>query len=209
MYPSRDVYNIKQANYLGVEISSTLNVNKISSKASRSGLGFLKRNIHSSKMETKAAAYNSISWPSLEYCSSVWDPYHQKNIDKIENVHRHAARFVTNNYSKTPGTVTNIIKDLNWSTLQSRRQQARLVLFYKIVYNHVDINPLHYLTPYNRHTRHHHHMAYQIPPSTADYHKFSFFPRTVVLWNTLPTYVVSADTIPGFKSALPTLVFHP
>ena len=75
---------VNQATYLGVEVSSTLNwsphVNKISSKASQS-LGFLKRIIHSSKMETKAAAYNSIVRPSLEYCSSVWESYHHKDID--------------------------------------------------------------------------------------------------------------------------------
>ncbi|KAH3784503.1 hypothetical protein DPMN_126310 [Dreissena polymorpha] len=53
------------------------------------------------------------------------------------------------------------------------------------------------------------HTKYNVPPSTADYHKFSFFPRTVVQWNTLPSYVVSADTIPGFKSVLSTSVFLP
>ena len=203
---------VVQVTYLGVDISSTLSwsphINKICSKASQS-LGFLKRNIHSSKPCTKAAAYNSIVRPTLEYCSSVWDPYHQKDIDKIENVQRQAARFVANNYSKTPGTVSNIIQDLKWNSLQSRRQQFRLILFYKIVYEHVDINISNYLIPYNRQTRLHHHMAYQIPISTVDYHKFSFFPRTVAQWNTLPSYVVSADTIPGFKSALVASVFHP
>ena len=67
----------------------------------------------SAKPSTKNAAYNIIVRPNLEYCSSVWDPSHQKDIDKLENVQRSASRFVANNYSKTPGTVTNILNDLN------------------------------------------------------------------------------------------------
>ncbi len=94
---------VSQATYLGVELSSDLSwsphVNKITSKASQT-LGFLKRNLHSAKPDTKTAAYNSLVRPTLEYSCSAWDPYTQKDIQKIENVQRRAARFVTNNYEK-------------------------------------------------------------------------------------------------------------
>ena len=203
---------VNQATYLGVEITSNLSwsphVNKIANKASQS-LGFLKRNLHSAKPSTKTAAYNTIVRPNLEYCSSVWDPYHQKDIDKLENIQRSASRFVTNNYSKTPGTVTNILNDLKWNTLQTRRQYSRLVLFHKIAYNHVDININHFLTPHARHSRRYHHLAFQIPTATVDYFKFSYFPRTVTQWNTLPSGVVSAESISGFKSALATSMYKP
>jgi hypothetical protein len=84
---------VDQATYLGVEIAQHWAV-YLSSKASQS-LGFLRCNIHSSKLCTKEAAYNSIVRPTLEYSSSVWNPYHQKDIDKIEDVQRQATRFVT------------------------------------------------------------------------------------------------------------------
>lgn len=203
---------VSQATYLGVEVSSNLSwtphINKVTSKASQS-LGFLKRNIHSAKKPTKVAAYQAIVRPTLEYCSSVWDPYTQKDIDKLENVQKQAARFSTNNYRKTPGTVTNIMTELNWNTLEYRRKTSRLTLFYKMVYDKVDVNPSHYLTPYTRQSRHYHHLAYHIPTSTVDYYKYSFFPRTVVQWNTLPSHVVSADSVTGFKSAMATLVMSP
>ena len=203
---------VSQATYLGVEISSNLSwtphINKITSKSSQS-LGFLKRNLHSARKSTKQAAFNSIVRPTLEYCSSVWDPYTQKDIDRIENIQKQAARFVTNTYSKTPGTVTNIMSELKWNTLESRRQTSRLTLFYKMVNNYVAINPSQYLTPYTRQSRHYHHLAYQIPYTTVDYFKFSYFPRTVVQWNTLPSHVVSADSIAGFKSALAASMMQP
>ena len=199
---------VNQATYLGVELTSNLSwgahVNKVSHKASQS-LGFLKRNLHSAKPDTKTAAYTSLVRPILEYSSSAWDPYTAKDKAKIENVQRSAARYVTNNFDRTPGTVTNILTQLNWNSLESRRQTGRLVLFYKIVHGFVDIPCAQYLTPYTRQSRNYHHLAYQIPVATVDYLKFSYFPRTVCLWNTLPSHVVSADSVLCFKSGLATL----
>ena len=199
---------VSQATYLGVEISSDLSwsphVNKITSKASQS-LGFLQRNFPLARPETKQAAYTSIVRPTLEYCASAWDPYLHKDIQKIENVQRRAARFVSGNYAKTPGTVTNIMSQLQWETLEHRRKIGRLSLFYKMVNDHVDVPISRYLVPQTRQTRHTHHLAFQKPITTVDYYKYSFFPRTVTLWNTLPSNVVSADTVLGFKSALVTL----
>jgi len=203
---------VQQATYLGVEFSSNLSwtphINKITNKASQN-LGFLKRNFHSAKPETKAAAYKSIVRPSLEYSSSVWDPYHSNDIQKLENVQRRAARFVTNNYSKSPGTVTQTLNQLQWESLERRRQNTRLSLFHKIHYGLVDITPSQYMTPYSRSSRHYHPLAYQIPHSPSDYIKYSFFPRTIVEWNSLPVYLVSTDSNPVFKSGLTTLPHIP
>jgi len=203
---------VSQATYLGVEVTSNLSwsphVNKITARA-KQNLGFLKRNLHSARKDTKVAAYNTIVRPTLEYCASVWDPYTQKDIDKIESVQRQAARFATNNYSKLPGTVTGIMSDLQWNSLESRRQSSRLALFHKMIYNHVDMHPSQYLTPITRQSRHYHHLAYQIPSTSVDYYKYSYFPRTVIVWNTLPSYVVSAESTLGFKSALATLAPYP
>jgi hypothetical protein len=203
---------VQQATYLGIELSSNLSwthhINKITSKASQN-LGFLKRNFHSAKPETKAAAYRSIVRPTLEYSSSVWDPYQENDIQKLNNVQRRAARFVTNNYSKAPGTVTDSLNLLQWESLERRRQNSRLTLFYKIHYGLVDITPSQYMTPYTRHSRHFHHLAYQIQHTPSDYMKFSFFPRTIVEWNSLPVYVVSADNATAFRAALATLPHIP
>jgi hypothetical protein len=49
-------------------------------------------------------------------------------------VERRAARFVTSNYSREPGTVTSILQNLGWPTLETRRQGARLILLYKIIH---------------------------------------------------------------------------
>jgi hypothetical protein len=38
---------------------------------------------------------------TLEYASSVWDPYQQNDIHRLEMVQRRAARYVTNRYHNT------------------------------------------------------------------------------------------------------------
>jgi hypothetical protein len=198
---------VDQATYLGIEITSDLSwsahTNKITSKASQT-LGFLKRNLHSASKETKTAAYNAIVRPTLEYSSAAWDPYLKKDIDKIETIQRRAARFVLNDYSKAPGSMTNILTALNWPSLESRRTNSRLVLFYKIANNLVAMDMNQYLQLHTRQSRHYHNQAYHLVQSTNDTYKYSFFPRTVYLWNTLPQNVVSADSVSGFKSALAT-----
>jgi hypothetical protein len=48
-------------------------------------------------------------------------------------VQRRSGRFVTSTYSREPGTVTKIMQDLKWQTLETRRKAARLILFHKAI----------------------------------------------------------------------------
>ena len=47
-------------------------------------------------------------------------------------------------------------------------------------------------------------LAYNIPSSRCDYHLYSFFPRTVRDWNTLPQQTVELGTVEAFKQAIYT-----
>ena len=60
---------------------------------------FLRRNISSCTQQTKKLCYLAMVHPILEYASTVWSPYTNSNIYKLEMVQRRAARFITNNYS--------------------------------------------------------------------------------------------------------------
>lgn len=56
-------------------------------------------------------------------------------------IHHNAVRFVSNiHYKKVKYehvSITKILNDLDWNSLEDRRNQARLVMAYKIVNNHV------------------------------------------------------------------------
>lgn len=85
-------------------------ISNITNKANKS-LGFIRRNMRGCKPTAKDQAYKAIFRPSLEYASTVWDPYTKLHIDSIEMVQRRAARFVVNNYHDfSLGTITNILE---------------------------------------------------------------------------------------------------
>ena len=44
---------------------------------------------------------------------------------------KHAARFVTRNYSRETGNITGILEELKLETLQKRKKDNRLILLYK------------------------------------------------------------------------------
>ena len=121
--------NVSLTPYLGVCLSETLeweaHINKITSKAN-STLGFLRRNLKACPPKLRETAYFSLVRSSLEYSSAVWDPFRQKDIDKLEKNQRSAARFVTQNYRQT-ASVTSLIQNLGWTDLKTRRNNSRLV----------------------------------------------------------------------------------
>ena len=68
----------------------------------------------------------------MEYGATVWDPYQKHNSDKVERVQRLAARLVKSRYSRY-SSVSDMLDVLGWTPLSQRRQEARLILFYKII----------------------------------------------------------------------------
>ena len=137
----RVLETVPSAKYLGVNISSNLTWNDHIQKVSTSGnrtLGFCKRNIRSKNPAIRSTAYKALVRPVLEYSSTVWSPHAKTGIDKLERVQRRAARWVSNDYLYQ-SSVTTMLNSLKWRPLQGRRDDARLVLFYKIVHGLVAI----------------------------------------------------------------------
>jgi hypothetical protein len=87
--------------YLRVTISKDLpwdtHIKTITSKANKT-LGFIKRNMRGCRTSARAAAYQGLVRPHLEYACSAWKPWTSNNIQKMERFQRRAARFATRNY---------------------------------------------------------------------------------------------------------------
>ena len=95
---------------------------------------------HHCPQKVKDQAYKSLIRPRLEYGCTVWDPYRAYQRSWLEQVQRREERFVTRTYTREEGYVTNVLKLLNWPTLEKRRQVARLTLMYKCVTNQAAID---------------------------------------------------------------------
>ena len=142
------------------------------SKANRT-LGFLRRNLFSCPQDVKEAAYKSMVRPILEYGSTVWAPHCNGLNDVLENVQKRAARFVTRNYSYETGSMTGILEELKWETLQKRRKDNRLILLYKGLKGKAII-PTDDLIPKNRRCRNQHSLVFQILTASKDAYKKTF-----------------------------------
>ena len=194
--------------HLGVTITEKLDwsphCNTIASKANRT-LGVLRRHLKGCSKSVKSTAYKALVRPQLEYCSSVWDPYHQTDKATLERVQRRAARLVTGDY-KRESSVTTLINNLGWKTLEERRVASRLTLMYKIINKLVDVDikntPLQLL---NTQTRRSLPLTYQNLRPNKNCYKYSFFSHTIPEWNSLPVSVRTSNSLNIFKSELNNL----
>ena len=139
--------SVDGAKYLSVHLTKDLSwnprVNNITSTAYKT-LGFVKRNASTTNQSVRELAYKTLVRPQLKYASNVWSPSSKVNINKIEMTQRRAARWVKSNYSSYD-SVTEMLHYLGVRSLEQRRLDARLIMFYKIEYGLVSIQLPSYL----------------------------------------------------------------
>ena len=166
--------------------------NKANSK-----LSFLRRNLKGCPEKLKQMAYFSFIRYFMEYGATVWDPYQKYNSDKIEKVQRRAARLIKSRYSRY-SSVSDMLDVLGWTPLSQRRQEARLILFYKIINSLAQVPFEGALVEAYKGTRRKHNMKFrQIGHTTSQYGQL-FFPKTISAWNGLS--LAEALTLAVFRS---------
>ncbi|XP_072051476.1 uncharacterized protein [Amphiura filiformis] len=194
---------VTSAKYLGVHIDSKLSFNTHVDtvvKKANSTNAFLCRNFRQCSRKIKKSTFTTYVRPIVEYAATAWDPHTRRNADKIEMVQRRGARFVTGIYDQT-SSVTAMLKDLQWPTLESRRTQSRLAMMYRIRYNLVDINWRDHLTESSTRTRGHG-SRFTLPHCSTQVYASSFFPRTCRDWNNLAFDPAHLASLNAFKTAL-------
>lgn len=206
---NQSLHVVKNHPYLGVELADTLKYNlhidSITAKAS-STLGFIKRNLKHCPTTVKERAYQTLVRPKLEYASPIWNPQQLNTSKKIEQIQRNAARFVMNKpYNcNNPSSVTSLLHELKWPTLEQRRQCADLILMYKVFNNLVAV-PVEYHPQLS--TRYTNSVKFVTYHCRLNAYKHSFFPRTVLYWNNLPANITTMDNLDSFKTAVQSYVF--
>ena len=126
----------------------------------------------------------------------------------LEQVQHRAARFVTRTYTREKGCLTNALKLLNWPTLEKRRQVARLTLMYKCLTNQAAINILCYVHHQSSlNTRASHPLKFIPLQPSCDTYKYSFWPRTIIDWNSLQSDYLTLDSTAKFKATVSDYIF--
>ena len=120
-------------------------------------------------------AYNTPVRLQLEYAAAVWDPHTKDKSKQVEKVQRRAAKWVSCNCVRL-ASVSGMLETLGWWSLQQRRADARLCLFYKIIHGLVAIPLPDYVQPNTRISRYCHSMTFRQLQTSRDYYKYSFSP---------------------------------
>ena len=147
---------VDQHNYLGVCLHNKLSwqphVNQICHKANRQ-LGFLYIGTLKSALSTLknmlidklfCHQFNIVQQYGIHIIRMLY-------IHKVEMIQHRAARFILNKpwHRNERDSITQMIFELSWPTLQHRRKCTRLTLLFKLLHQHLTI-PDYYL-PSHRH----------------------------------------------------------
>ena len=144
----------------------------------------------------------------LEYCSSIWDPYHMEYENKPESIQRRAARFYCMDLRRQ-SHVSHMLRDINWRTLEDRRTISRFTLLYKSVHNIVAINIDEQYTNHEKRnipTRKTPSISIARPTAKKNCDRYSFMPRTVAEWNRLPATIREAPSVDTSNARLRSIM---
>ena len=113
---------------------------------------------------------------------------------------RTAARWTYKRWRNT-SSVSDMLDELEWPSLEACREKSSLTFVYKILSATVSLDKDKYLTraPNLHRTRASQELQYTRYFAYSDVLNNSFFPRTIPLWNNLPFPVVSSKTTEEFK----------
>ena len=113
-------------------------------------------------------------------------------------VQHRAARFVKRYYRST-SSVTDLLSQLNWDSLQRRHQISCLVVFHKAFHGQSSISLGHLAKPSSSNRQ----PATFVPlQSRKHLYKFTFSQRTIHDWNLLPPDIQSLPLSPTFRSGV-------
>ena len=158
---------------------------------------FFQRNLAHCSRDLKVKCYQTYIRPIIEYAAVVWSPCTQSSIHAVEMLQRKAARFVCNDFTRL-SSITRMLEHLGWDTLEQRCNQLTLLMLYKIINQLVEVPHCHILAKASASTRSKYiHLYLRI-----DSYKFSFFPRAIRLWNSLPNHVTQSVSFDSFKHSI-------
>ena len=127
---------VKVAKCLGLLIDEELNwkdqVEKVT-KTVQSKLCMLRRVRPYVPTHSLVLLFNSFVQPHFDYCAQIWSNRFQMQTNKLEKLHKRAARIILSRNYDTPST--ELFCELKWLNINQRFDYHRAVLMYKCVNN--------------------------------------------------------------------------
>ena len=100
-------------------------------KKACAGIGALRRIKPFVPLCTLVTLYRSLIQPYFDYCSPLWDTCGKQLKDKLQKIQNRAGRVITG--SSYDVRSTDVLNNLKWKTLETRRFHTKATLMYKIL----------------------------------------------------------------------------
>jgi len=150
-------------------------------------LGIIKRNFIHISSSTFILLYKSIIRPHLYYANSVWHTCKVGDIEDIEKVQKRATKLVI---TLKKLRYKDRLEHLHLITLKYRRLTGDMIEVYKIVINKHETTVSPVLEFHTNTITRGNKYKWLNTSFHYDVRKYSFTPRIVNTWNSLPDYVV-------------------
>ena len=92
-----------------------------------------------------------------------------------------------------------MLQSLGWDSLEKRSAQHSATIMYKAINNLVYLPFPDTVQPSFAKTRAKHPYKFMHIFANSNAYKYSFFPRVIPIWNSLPSVAVCADSIKSFQ----------
>lgn len=189
---------------LGVNMDERLSwgnhIDHICSKAS-AGIGMIRRIKPFVPLPTLKMLYNAIVQPYFDYCSPLWDNCGCTHKDRLQKYQNRAARVITGKSYDVRSV--DLLADLQWTPLETRRKNLKLLFTYKIINGHTAPNLRNKIRfnyemnyPYNLRNSD---TDLALPKPKKDFGKRCFNYNAAVIWNELPHEAKTAPNLCSFK----------
>jgi len=184
---------------LGVIIDNKLkfdlHVNSAVNSATRKAHYVLKKFTHHDT-NLFSLLYKTFIRPGLEYCSQICRPYHSTHFSKLENCQRRLTKWC---FPIRHLPYLERLAVLGLPTVRDRLDRGDAILTYQLLTRSLDISSSRILTRNYSYTRGH---SFKLLGSTArlNCRQHFFSERTVVPWNGLSEFIVSAVSLNCFKT---------
>lgn len=160
-------------------------------------LGLINLNFKHMTIPTLVALYKSMVRSHLDYCCPVWSPYRKGDIEALEKVQKRATKM-----KNLPYKDRLKLKACNMSTLHYRRVRGDMIETYKILSGKYNSNVVPTLKTSGIQTTRGNDLRIFKTCFRYDLCKFYFTNRVVDAWNSLPNWIVMANSTNTFKRRL-------
>ena len=186
---------------VGITFETTFNfrehISNMVGKANQR-VGLIKRTFSRLNPLSFKLVYKSLVRPLLEYCSCIWFPIYQSDINEIEKIQRRATKLIP--------TLKNMsypdrLSFLGLPTLIYRRKRCDMLQVFRIFHKIDNIDFDMFFTR-NTNTNRGHQWKLIKPRADTRTRLNSFSHRVINDWNLLPSNVVESQTLNSFKGNL-------